>query len=264
MRPKLETNQIRTSAAHELLTDFERFVYDRPTDENEYLYFFNIPLTEYALQAACVEPRTALHKVLDDLVDFYFLYAYDDVDFGPDVAGEFASYVQWMFNEMNIDVPPEFFSLDPGVLRRARNEHRKTFVDGLHNIVVSAFAIAWQNKTLMFDFNMKLAERIQRLNKSEYPALEADGRLPRRNFPKWLVNLIHHRDRGMCRQCGQPALPVFGSQAAPHIDHMVPLANGGGNDPTNLQLLCNKCNLAKGAKLIEIPDEFSWPNARGN
>jgi 5-methylcytosine-specific restriction endonuclease McrA len=33
-----------------------------------------------------------------------------------------------------------------------------------------------------------------------------------------------------------------------HIDHIVPLAKGGKNELDNLQLLCGKCNLKKGAK----------------
>jgi len=33
-----------------------------------------------------------------------------------------------------------------------------------------------------------------------------------------------------------------------HVDHIVPLAGGGSNDKTNLQLLCPSCNTSKGAK----------------
>ena len=33
-----------------------------------------------------------------------------------------------------------------------------------------------------------------------------------------------------------------------HIDHVIPLAEAGTNALSNLQLLCAKCNLAKGKK----------------
>jgi len=38
-----------------------------------------------------------------------------------------------------------------------------------------------------------------------------------------------------------------------HVDHIMPLALGGCNDPSNLQLLCPPCNLTKNAK---HPDQF--------
>jgi 5-methylcytosine-specific restriction endonuclease McrA len=33
-----------------------------------------------------------------------------------------------------------------------------------------------------------------------------------------------------------------------HVDHIIPLARGGGNGKDNLQICCPKCNLRKGAK----------------
>ena len=38
-----------------------------------------------------------------------------------------------------------------------------------------------------------------------------------------------------------------------HVDHMMPLALGGTNDKTNLQLLCRSCNTSKGA---QHPSDF--------
>ncbi len=45
------------------------------------------------------------------------------------------------------------------------------------------------------------------------------------------------RDRYRCRACGEPA---------EHVDHVVPIARGGIDDPSNLEALCAACNLAKG------------------
>ena len=33
-----------------------------------------------------------------------------------------------------------------------------------------------------------------------------------------------------------------------HIDHKTPISRGGGNEESNLQLLCGECNLEKRAK----------------
>ena len=38
-----------------------------------------------------------------------------------------------------------------------------------------------------------------------------------------------------------------------HLDHAIPLARGGTNNPDNLRISCPTCNLSKGAKL---PEDF--------
>lgn len=43
-----------------------------------------------------------------------------------------------------------------------------------------------------------------------------------------------------------------------HVDHIVPLARGGGNDRRNIQILCPTCNMSKGAK-----DPASFMRSRG-
>jgi len=52
---------------------------------------------------------------------------------------------------------------------------------------------------------------------------------------------IKERDRFRCRYCGMKGEQVFW-----HIDHVVPVINGGTNDPGNLVLACAQCNSAKG------------------
>ncbi|MER0204117.1 MAG: HNH endonuclease [Nitrosomonas sp.] len=68
-----------------------------------------------------------------------------------------------------------------------------------------------------------------------------------------------HRERGLCHYCGCiVALPSEPNQSY-DIDHMIPVAKGGTNDPTNLVLSCPKCNNVKRAKIQGIPDTFAWP-----
>ena len=71
------------------------------------------------------------------------------------------------------------------------------------------------------------------------------GPTPRIPISARVKRLVRMRDRNTCRNCGVHA-------SAPgvvmHIDHVIPLAEGGTNALSNLQLLCAKCNLAKGKK----------------
>ncbi|HEX2913800.1 MAG TPA: HNH endonuclease [Chloroflexia bacterium] len=51
------------------------------------------------------------------------------------------------------------------------------------------------------------------------------------------------RDRYRCVKCGSTK-----EQSRLHVDHIIPVSQGGTNDPKNLQTLCEKCNLGKGAR----------------
>jgi len=56
---------------------------------------------------------------------------------------------------------------------------------------------------------------------------------------------IFQRDSFTCRFCGaQPPEVIL------HIDHLVPVIDGGANDPENLVTACQDCNLGKGRKSL--------------
>jgi predicted restriction endonuclease len=48
-----------------------------------------------------------------------------------------------------------------------------------------------------------------------------------------------------CLSCGRSV-----HETKCHVDHIVPLARGGGDDINNLALLCEHCNLRKGSKIM--------------
>lgn len=264
MRRKLGRSEVRTGAATQLLETLHRYVYGRPLDRNEALLFEEIPLTEYALRAHVPLERTALHNVLYDLAyNGWCVMSYDDFDFASDLLPEIRKFLSFTFSEMRIPFPQDFETNDPDEFRAARDKHRQLFENGLHFIVDDTFFLAWQLKSLLADFNGALAARIRGMKLSDDPRLVADGRLPRPNYiPTWVVTVLHQRDRGFCQECGRPAIASLGSDEAPHIDHIVALANGGGSDVTNLRLMCAECNLGKGASNALVANQFAWPNSR--
>jgi 5-methylcytosine-specific restriction endonuclease McrA len=66
---------------------------------------------------------------------------------------------------------------------------------------------------------------------------QANGKISS-GLSKRLLKLQH----GKCPCCRDDLNGVF------HLDHIMPLALGGGNDDSNIQLLCPACNLRKSAK----------------
>ena len=87
-------------------------------------------------------------------------------------------------------------------------------------------------------------DRERRANDPEYRERRNSTNGMRRYRIKLTAELIIRQD-GLCGICNGPLPP---NMKAIHRDHIVPLAAGGSDDPSNLQAVHAACNLAKGAK----------------
>ena len=63
----------------------------------------------------------------------------------------------------------------------------------------------------------------------------------REPIPEVIRAEVWRRDNGQCVQCG--------SREKLQFDHIIPVSKGGATTARNLQLLCQSCNLSKGAKV---------------
>ena len=61
-----------------------------------------------------------------------------------------------------------------------------------------------------------------------------------------LKDEVKKRDKYMCQICGKYMPDGVGI----HIDHIIPISKGGKSVLSNLQVLCSKCNLQKGNKIL--------------
>lgn len=59
---------------------------------------------------------------------------------------------------------------------------------------------------------------------------------------------IRERDCDMCQECKRQGRTTGVPKGAGAVDHIRPLWEGGSNDPSNLQLLCDPCHDAKSAE----------------
>jgi hypothetical protein len=80
---------------------------------------------------------------------------------------------------------------------------------------------------------------IVKMSKRELVASYSD--LASRHIPQNIRATVWQRDQGKCVQCGEASYLEF--------DHIIPFSKGGASTVGNVQLLCRRCNLAKGDRL---------------
>lgn len=71
------------------------------------------------------------------------------------------------------------------------------------------------------------------------------------------VSSLVIKQKRKCASCTEKL--VMDGEMKYHVDHIMPLAKGGSNWPSNIHLLCQTCNLRKGAK---HPIQFAQENGR--
>lgn len=65
-----------------------------------------------------------------------------------------------------------------------------------------------------------------------------------------LRQFVRHRARYCCEYCRILENDLV--EIAFHIEHIIALKHGGGDEPENLALACDRCNLHKGSNLAGI------------
>lgn len=94
--------------------------------------------------------------------------------------------------------------------------------------------------------HFKSTESVKRLREqvANFEAIEVTsaGRSGRSPLPDDVKLLVWARDGGKCVKCG--------ASEQLHFDHIIPLSKGGGDHAENIQLLCRRCNLSKGGRLV--------------
>jgi hypothetical protein len=118
-------------------------------------------------------------------------------------------------------------------------------------IVEEIFTILYMDKGLLKEFNESISQIIKGMKIDKYKIyLEKDGVVKRCTYlPKWLKDGVFFRDKGKCQICGKDLTCLLSTDNKIHYDHMIPLDQGGSNDPSNFQLTCESCNTSKGARV---------------
>jgi 5-methylcytosine-specific restriction endonuclease McrA len=82
-------------------------------------------------------------------------------------------------------------------------------------------------------------DTLVRMDKRQLLAPQPDA--ASRHIPHDVRQAVWQRDQGLCVQCRAATYLEF--------DHIIPFSKGGASTENNVQLLCRRCNLAKGSRL---------------
>jgi hypothetical protein len=117
-------------------------------------------------------------------------------------------------------------------------------------IADEVFHLLFANRGFLLNFNLGIAS---------YRNGRTDSPCPRYAIPQWVKRAVYFRENGKCALCKKDLSGLVAVDPKQHYDHIVPLKALGINDPCNIQLLCNKCNLVKGASPARTSSMYdSW------
>ena len=110
------------------------------------------------------------------------------------------------------------------------------------NYIKEAYSVSTTVYEDSYDYNWLLS-RYRQLQEINFEATLSDyhKKEQRKLMTKQLRDQIAARENYTCRICGKHMPDGVGLQ----IDHIIPVSKGGKTVPSNLQVLCSKCNGAK-------------------
>ena len=130
----------------------------------------------------------------------------------------------------------------------------ETYDDLVARSTREVFFILFGNRRLLLAFNAIVSNHVEsevldavdeELRAHATPLFDRPGVLKRAHMPQWVRRAVYFRDRGRCVMCQTDLSGILSMWSEDNFDHMVPLASGGLNDVTNIQLLCATCNQRK-------------------
>lgn len=279
----VEAKIYNESTALSIILAIYDFIYDKDTDEmsNDILAD---ELQHIAIKAAMRnsfdDTTTALHELIWEYTyTRYYIYYYEkshkyvgtDEDFlewaldlmiesGAD-KNNIPSYFWQQFDHEcpnNSDDDYEIFC-ESIALHHDDLVNANFFIDCLKGFVDQVFVYFWNRPDILLDFNIKMSNVIKDLTVKEYPPLLKDGQVKRIYMQVWLEDLIMARERGRCYYCKKTVILTDSYNRDIHFDHLIPIAHGGSNDPTNFVLSCSSCNSKKGTEIWAPQFTHYWP-----
>ncbi|WP_054112979.1 HNH endonuclease [Marinagarivorans algicola] len=207
-------NQIKKPQKQTILHDYIGCIV-----ESELTFHFRGPAWGYD----CVEPIFEYLKT--HKIKYLTLSEYIEEQYRDDDTGETVLVTEDLMEKHKVEHALDYLE-----------EHAVTELGKI--LVKEVFTLLFSDREAMKAFNIKIAEYLgERTERCRY-------------WPKWLERALFCREKGLCAICKADLSSMFHVHGKLAIDHIVPIAMFGVNDPTNLQILCEECNSRKSGNKI--------------
>jgi hypothetical protein len=141
---------------------------------------------------------------------------------------------------VSVDEAQCFHLMDSGKYGALMMFQNQFFAVTTHYVDASAVEEAvLQIKKLVYSQDNKL-KRLQQEVETMERVISQKG-VQRTPISEGVKLLVWTRDEGKCMRCG--------SSENLHFDHIIPVVKGGGNSESNIQILCERCNLQKADRI---------------
>lgn len=194
------------------------------------------------------------HSLLHELLECHIHYVYEYM-IGHYLYDEYIEEIKIALKDNDITPPRWLYENEIDNYSDELDELLQTVIT---SEVKASFHLLFANRNFLFDFQSAISEKyIKCLKKTDHPTiLKRDGVLTRpRYIPKWLKKAVFYRDQGRCQICWKDISGLMAPNFDCELDHIIPLAASGTNDPTNFQLICKECNIEKSDKVIVKPSK---------
>lgn len=146
-----------------------------------------------------------------------------------------------LYNNMKSVVNEENYEMFKFVFYRNQTRYRQTNYQKHAYTVQKAVCVFYYSLKELLEIDDELEEINYETTREKWVAKNQ-----RKLMTKELKERIKRRDNYTCQICGK----YMPDEVGLHIDHIIPIKQGGKSIESNLQVLCDKCNLRKGKRSV--------------
>lgn len=226
--------------------------------------FWNFNPVIFTDRATKFNRDTLLHLyIVCQLINYHSrLYRKNKSDYDEE---EIAYWLE-LFEDYEVDGAKEEPLDDEYTIYSWFEQYHYCFEELFDKLAQEMFYFLFMDKLFLVEFNKLVQKTITEKGEHdlynlcfEVDKTDENGHIKRCPIPKWVKIAVFHRDKGRCVFCGKDLTNIATKLNIANYDHIIPLAEGGANDPCNIQLSCESCNKKKGiAEIIPNYDYEPW------